>query len=63
MQEDRDKVLVYPQVALSFKLKDAEEWEDVMLNASEPKIESKEDKIEWNTVHRRFGRVVKPPVL
>ena len=33
------------------------------LNASEPKIKSKDDKEEWSTVHMRLGRVVKPLVL
>ena len=34
-----------------------------MLNASEPKVKSKDNKKEWSTVRTRSGRVVKPPVL
>ena len=34
-----------------------------MLNASEPKAKSKNDKKEWSTICTRLGRVVKPPVL
>ena len=37
------------QVTLPFMLEDAEIREGVMLNAFEPKIESKDKKIEWNT--------------
>ena len=33
------------------------------LNASKPKIESKDDKKEWSTVDTRLGMVVKPPLL
>ena len=33
------------------------------MNASEPKIEDKNDKREWSTVCTRLGRVVKPLVL
>ena len=58
-----DKVIVYPQVALPFKLEDAEAREGVTPNASEPKIESKKDSEEWRTVHTRSGRVVKALVL
>ena len=61
--EARDKVVVYPQVALTFELEDAEARGDVMMNASEPKIESKNDEKEWSTVHTRSGRVMKPLVL
>ena len=31
-----------------------------MFNASEPKVESKNDEKEWSTVHTRLGRVAKP---
>ena len=34
-----------------------------MLNASEPKIKSKDDVKEWHTVCMRSGRIVKPPIL
>ena len=34
-----------------------------MLNASKPKIESKDDEKEWSTVHMRLGIVVKPLLL
>ena len=61
--EARDEVVVYLQVAYPFKFEDAEKKEGVMSNASESKIESKDDKKEWSTVHRRSGSVVKPMVL
>ena len=61
--EARDKVIVYPQVTSPFELEDAEARKGVKLNASEPKIESKDDEKEWGTVHIRLGRVVKPLVL
>ena len=61
--EARDEVVVYPQVALPFEPKDAEAREGLMLNASEPKVKSKDDEKEWSTVHTRSGRVVKPLVL
>ena len=63
MQEDRDVVLVCLKVLLPFKLEDIEAREGVTLNASVPKIESKVDKIEWNILHKRSGKVVRPPVL
>ena len=61
--EAKDEVIVYPQVALPFKLEGAEAREGVTSNASEPKVESKDDEKEWSTVHTRSGRVVKPLVL
>ena len=42
--EARDEIAVYPQVALPLKLEDAEAREGVMLNASESKIESEDEK-------------------
>ena len=54
---------MYLLVALPLKLENAEAREGVMLNAFEPKIESKDDKKEWSTVHMRSGRIVKHPVL
>ena len=33
-----------------------------MLNTSEPKVTSEDDKKEWSTVHTRLGSVVKPQV-
>ena len=53
-QEDRYKVVLFLQVALPFKLEVAEA-RVVMLNASEPKIECKNDKIATNTVCTRSG--------
>ena len=44
--EDRDKVVVYPQVVLLFEPEDAEARESVTLNASEPKVKSKDDEQE-----------------
>ena len=61
--EARDKVIVYPPVALSFEPVDAEARESVMLNASELKVKSKDDKKEWSTVCIRLGRVTKPLLL
>ena len=50
-------------MALPFEQEDAEEREGVTLNASEPKIESENDKKEWSTVHKRSGRVLNFLVL
>ena len=61
--EARDEVIVYPQAALPFKPAGAEAREDVMLNASELKVNSKDNKKEWSTEHTTSGRVVKPLVL
>ena len=61
--EARDEVVVYLQVALPFKPEDVVARKGVTLNASEPKLESKDNKKEWSTVHMRSGRVAKPPVL
>ena len=61
--EARDKVRVPLQVALSSKPEDVEAREDVMLNASERNIESKDNKEKWSTVHTRLGRFVKLPVM
>ena len=61
--EARDQVKAYPQVALLFKPEDAEAREGVMLNASELKVESKDDKREQTTSHIRLSRVVKPPLV
>ena len=58
-----DKVLVYRQVALPFEPEDEEPRERLTLNASEPKVECKDEKKEWRTIHTRLGRVMKPPVL
>ena len=58
--EASDEVVMYPQVALPFKLEDAEAEESVKLNASEPKIESKDNEKEWSTVHTKLSWVVKP---
>ena len=44
--EARDEVVIYLHVELSLELEDAKAWEGVMLNASEPKIESLDDKEE-----------------
>ena len=44
--EARDEVLVYLKVALPFKLEDTKAREGLMLNASKPKIESKDNKKE-----------------
>ena len=41
--EARDKFVVYPQVALPLKPEGAEAREGVMLNSSEPKVESKDN--------------------
>ena len=49
----RDKVMVYPQVALPFEPEDAKAREGVMLNASEPKVKSKDGK-NPGTVHERI---------
>ena len=49
--EATDKVVVYPQVALPFKPEDARARDGVTLNASEPKVESKDDEKKWSTVH------------
>ena len=43
-QEARDKVVVYPQVILPFELEDAEAREGVKSNASELKVESKDNE-------------------
>ena len=59
----RDKIVVYLQVALPFELEDAEAREGVMLNASEPKVKSKNEEKEWSIVCTRSDRVVKPMVL
>ena len=61
--EARYKVIVYPHVALPFEPEDVEAREGAMLNASEPKVESKDNEEEWSTIHTRLGRVVKPPEL
>ena len=61
--EARDGATVYLQVTIPFKLEDEETREGVTRNASAPKIESKDDKKEWSTIHTKSGRVVKPPVL
>ena len=61
--EVRDEVVVYRQVALPFEPEDAEAREGVMLNASQSKAESKNDKKEWSTLCTRSGRVVKPLLL
>ena len=53
----RDEVVEYPHVTLPFELEDAEARQGVRLNASEPKIESNDDEIEWSTVHMRSDRV------
>ena len=58
--EAKDKVIVYPQVALPFEPQDAGAREGVMLNASEPKVESKNNEKEWSTVRMRSSMVVKP---
>ena len=63
MPEFIDEVTVHPQLTLPFKPEDAEAREGVMMNASEPKVKSKDDKKEWSTVHTRLGKVVKPPIL
>ena len=47
--EARDKVVIYLQVALPFEPENAEAREVVTLNASEPKVESKDDEKEWTT--------------
>ena len=60
-QETNNEVVVYIQVAILLQLEEAREG--VMLNASEPKIESNEKENKLNTAPMRFGRVVKPPVL
>ena len=44
--EARDEVIVYLQVALPFEPKNAEAREGVILNASEPKVKSKDDEKE-----------------
>ena len=59
--ETSDKAIVYLQVALPLEVEEAREGE--MLNASLPKIESKDEKNEWNAVHLRSGRVVKSLIL
>ena len=61
--EATDEIIVYPQLALLFEPNDAEAREGVTLNASEPIVESKDNKEEWSNVRMRLGRVVKPPVL
>ena len=61
--EARDEVIVHPQVALSFELEDAEARVGVTLNASEHKVESKDDKKEWSTEHVRLSKLVKTLVL
>ena len=61
--EARDMVVVFPQVSLPFRLEDAKAREGVILTDSNPRIESKDNKKEWSSVHIRSGRVVKPPVL
>ena len=42
----RDELIIYPQVALPLKPGDTNAMEGVMLNASEPKVESKYDEKE-----------------
>ena len=44
--EDRDEVIVYPEVALPFEPEDAEAREGVTLNTHEPKVESKDNEKE-----------------
>ena len=61
--EARGEVVVYLQVSLHFKSEEAEGREGVMLNASETKVEFKDDEKECCTVCTRSGRVVKPPLL
>ena len=61
--EARNKVIIYLQVALPFKHEDAEAREGVTLNASDPKVKSKDEEKEWSTVCTRLGRVVNPLVL
>ena len=61
--EASNEVVAYLQVALPFKLEDAEAMERVTLNASELKLEPNDDEKEWSTVHVRSGKVMKPPVL
>ena len=58
--EARDEVIVYLHIALSFEPEGAVAREGVTLNASEPKVKSKDNKKEWNTVSTRLGRVINP---
>ena len=61
--EAREKVIEYPHVALPIEPEDAKAREGLTLNASEPKVEYKDDQNEGSTVHMRLGGAVKPPVL
>ena len=54
--EAEDEVVVCPPLTLPFEPDDAEAMEGMMLNASEPKAESKDDKNKWSTMHMRSGR-------
>ena len=44
--EARDKAIVYPQAVLLFEPEDRETMEGVKLNASEPKVKSKDNETE-----------------
>ena len=58
--EARDEVILYLLVALPFKLKDADAREGVIWNASESKIDTKNDRKKWSIMHTRSGKVVNP---